>query len=565
MVQRARLDVVLVGVEDLAEVAFERVGPKGVAKRPLPRADLARKEGEGSLAPRRRGEAPERLVNVGLRGVVDGDRLLGEQGGDELRGPDALLGSIDVGERLKGDRGVLVARLVAGAPDGERRGARAPVLVEEDDLRARILQPPERQHAEQRRLAGARRPDDERVADVPDGEVQAKRRRARRAAIKVRVADAAHALEVAVDRVAGPHRREGHQVREVERMNERPANVRVDVARQAPEPRVGRVEGLVAYGEAARLDDLFNALALSPRLLEREVPHGDGRRQVPERHEVVAELLQGRVGVCRAVRGGVVDEGGLLFARLLLDQGPEALAFGPPLLSVFLNQRFGSLLVEAEVTRHPAVFGVEVVERVENARHGRRRKPRHGHRADEVVAQHGDVAGRKRHVGQKRIEIHQRLGRTHGVAMRRDRAVQVRERLVVVEHAHLGKDAGEDVGDFGDRLLKGRELPREHRALVGGAGSRVAHVKERRGARAALRGEFPGEGEVVARLVVASGLFEGSLALLVDDGGCGMRPCRARVGARFEALRFDEEAPARAQAAKGVIDAGARRDELGAE
>ena len=193
-------DAVFVRVEDLAEVALERVGAQRIAQRSLPRSDLGRQQRERPLLARRGREARERLVDAGLRAVVDRHALRRQQRGHELGGPDALGRLVDVRERLESHRRGLLARLVAGSAHGQGRGARAPVLVEDDDLRAWVLEPPERQHAEQSRLPTARRPEDECVADVADRQVQAKGRRAGGAAVEVRRADAADALEVPVVR-----------------------------------------------------------------------------------------------------------------------------------------------------------------------------------------------------------------------------------------------------------------------------------------------------------------------------------------------------------------------------
>ena len=178
-----------------------------------------------------------------------------------------------------------------------------------------------------RGLARARRANDERVADVADGEVQAKGGVARRAAIEVRSADARRPARGArFFCVAGPDAAERHEVREVQGADDRAADVGVDVPRQAPEPGVGRVEGLVLDGEAARLDDFLDPLALLRAAFEVLVPDRDGRRQVAEGDEVVAELLERRVGVGGLVGRGVVDERRLLLRGLLLDERPEALA-----------------------------------------------------------------------------------------------------------------------------------------------------------------------------------------------------------------------------------------------
>jgi hypothetical protein len=146
-----------------------------------------------------------------------------------LGGPESLGFVVDVRERLKGARGAVVARLVVGAADGERGGARRPVLVEDDDPSVRIPEELEREKAEKGALPGAGRADDQRMADVLDREVEAKRGVAAGAAMDVGGADAGHLPEVTVAVGAGPHRRDGNELRQVDRVENRAPNVRVNV------------------------------------------------------------------------------------------------------------------------------------------------------------------------------------------------------------------------------------------------------------------------------------------------------------------------------------------------
>jgi hypothetical protein len=253
------------------------------------------------------------------------------------------------------------------------------------------------------------------------------------------------------------------------------------------------------------------------------VPDGDRRGQVPKRDEIVAQLLEGGIRVGGLVRRGVVDQRRLLLAGLLLDHRPEALALGPPLSPVFLEERLGFDLVEAQVPRHPAVFGLQVIERVQHSGEGRSRKSRDRQGAEEMVPEHGHIAGRKRHVRQERIQVHRRLGRAHGMAMGRNRAVQVCERLVVIERAHVGEHPRQDVDDLGDRLLKVPEFSEQRRALVGRAAAGLVE-EEGRGARAPFGRQPPRERQVVARFVMSPRVLERSLSFPIDHRGRRVRP-----------------------------------------
>ena len=118
--------------------------------------------------------------------------LSGDEVEDELGRPVPFGAIVDARERLEGEVGGVVAGLVVGAADGEGGGARGAILVEDDDPGARVALELQRQEGEERALPRAGRADDERVADVLDGEVQAKRRVAGGAAVDVRRSDVAH-------------------------------------------------------------------------------------------------------------------------------------------------------------------------------------------------------------------------------------------------------------------------------------------------------------------------------------------------------------------------------------
>src|ERR1019366_2748463 len=116
-----------------------------------------------------------------------------------------------------------------------------------------------------------------------------------------------------------------------------------------------------------------------------------------------------------------------------------------------------------------------------------------------------------------------------------------------------------------DGLLEVVEVALERAPIVAlPRGAAVVVEEVRRAARTVGR-QAPGEGQVVARLVVGPRLFECASAFAVDRRRGRVGPSRRGVRAREKALRLDEQAPARTETPQGVVQARARRDELRVE
>src|ERR1022692_1073105 len=235
---RAEAELVAPGVEDLAEAPTARIdGVRLQGDRELG-SDKTGEHGHGALGSVGGGEAEDGVGNAvldvgGLLDVLSGQKIE-----YELRAPDALRALVDVGERLEGHRRGFVAGLVVGATDGQGGGARAAILIEDQDPGLRVALPLQGQQGKEGALAGAGRTDEEGVADVPDEEIQPEGRVAARAAVDVGGPDAAHLAEVGALAVAGPDGRDGHQLREIDRVDDRTSDVRVDVAGMTAEPGV---------------------------------------------------------------------------------------------------------------------------------------------------------------------------------------------------------------------------------------------------------------------------------------------------------------------------------------
>src|SRR3546814_11782854 len=95
-----------------------------------------------------------------------------------------------------------------------------------------------------------------------------------------------------VPRRPGPDRRQRNQVREVQGVDERLADVGVDMAWQAAEPGLDRVHRLADGGEAAAVDDALHRADLLGGTRAALVPDRDRSRQLAERDMVTAQLLQ---------------------------------------------------------------------------------------------------------------------------------------------------------------------------------------------------------------------------------------------------------------------------------
>src|SRR3546814_14225745 len=90
-------------------------------------------------------------------------------------------------------------------------------------------------------------------------------------------------VQMLVPRRPGPDRRQRNQVREVQGVDERLADVGVDMAWQAAEPGLDRVHRLADGGEAAAVDDALHRADLLGGTRAALVPDQIGRASCRER------------------------------------------------------------------------------------------------------------------------------------------------------------------------------------------------------------------------------------------------------------------------------------------
>ena len=174
------------------------------------------------------------------------------------------------------------------------------------------------------------------------------------------------------------------------------------------------------------------------------------------------------------------------------------------------------------------------------------------------VAKPGLEAACERLIGQQRVEIHRRLGNTDSMPFRRDGRMQVGQRLGIIEpraFRHESVDEVEDaVGAVGEAA---------HDLMCVNAGMFAALVEPGFGARRILgRGQIE-KGEEVAGLVMRAGFLEIGLAFGIDQRRGAVGEHAGGIGRSAVPLCLDEDGPAGAEAAKGIVEAAGDRDQLG--
>ena len=136
---------------------------------------------------------------------------------------------------------------------GERRRADRATEVEGEDLRVGVAAELQGHQRQKNRLARARRPDDQGVADIAHMKAEAEWRRTLGPREEQR-----RRLEMFIARRTGPDRRKRDHVGQVQRRDRRLTDIGVGMSRQRTEPGFDDVDGFHHAGEVATLDDLFD-------------------------------------------------------------------------------------------------------------------------------------------------------------------------------------------------------------------------------------------------------------------------------------------------------------------
>ena len=164
----------------------------------------------------------------------------------------------------------------------------------------------------------------------------------------------------------------------------------------------------------------------------------------------------------------------------------------------------------------------------------------------------------QRLVGEQRVEVHGHLGHAHAMAVGRDGGMEIGQRRAVIHPTALGHEAVEQgqhaVGAVDEAA---QQLPRVHACFL------AALVKPCLGAGGFLGRGQPEEGEEVAGHEMRARFLETGFALCIDQRRRGIGKHTVGIGRGLAALRLDEDAPAGAETAHGVVDAAGDGDQLG--
>ena len=332
-------------------------------------------------------------------------------------------------------------------------------------------------------------------------------------------------------------------------------DIRVGVSGQAAEPCINRVDALGHGGEVAALNDLLDQAQLLVGKARVGIPYGDGRRDVGHARHVRPKLLQRHVGVERLVGGVGVHKRGRLVGHHLFQNRGDALALGEP-LATDAGQQPGRIgLVEQDRARAPPVGERQPVHFVEQARRRRGRESHDGQHAQMCVAKARLQPAGQRLVGKQRVEVHGHLGHADAVPVGRDGGMEIGQRRAVIQPTALRHEAVEQgqhaVGAVDEAA---QDFPRVHPRFL------PALVEPCLSAGGFLGRGQPEEGEEVAGHEMRARFLETGLTLGIDQRRRGIGKGAVGIGGGFAALRLDEDAPAGAEAAHGIVDAAGDGD-----
>ena len=342
-----------------------------------------------------------------------------------------------------------------------------------------------------------------------------------------------------VARRSRPNARQRHKVCQIQRVDDRLPDVRVNVTGQARKPRLDRVDALADASEAQSVDDALDGANLLLDAAPALIGEGDRRGEIAERNMIAAKRLQRQVGVDQLVIGVAVEKLGGLVVNHLAQYRRHRLALVEP-LAPELGQRLGGVgLVERKESRHPAVAEILVIERVENPRPTDIRETEDGQRPQMFSAEHRFEAAGQRRVGKQPVEIHRRLGDCDVMAARRDRAVKKGQRLAVVERAHLRHETGKQVQravGFGDEA--GERLPPV-------AALHIVTALDQRPARGVglVGRRQERQRRMVAALEMRIGILERRAPLFVDQPRRRIGKVAARIAERLTTFGLEVKRP----------------------
>ena len=329
---------------------------------------------------------------------------------------------MNAGPRVGAD---LVVRSAARGTEHVERVA----LVKREDVRVGIAEMLREQERQQRRFAAAGRSDDQRMADVADVEVQTKRRCAR--GRRVRERRAVRRIERArLLRESRPDGRERQQIGEVERVQQRSADIRNAVAGQRPQERLDGVDVFDARTETGVMDRLEHVARRGIDELGVLIHQHDDARVVAELHRTARRIGQRGNGIGRH-RVGVGIDVRRRGAGLLAHEVAQALALLPPARAVAVDPLLRGRRVKQNEAGRPPVAERQAVEEVEDARIALRRKAGDRDRANVAAADARAQAPEEVLRAKDRVEVHRNRRQVDRMVLAGETDHQVAEQLVV--------------------------------------------------------------------------------------------------------------------------------------
>ena len=285
----------------------------------------------------------------------------------------------------------------------------------------------------------------------------------------------------------------------------------------------------------------------------RPVPHGHARGDVPERNQVLAQLLQRPIRVGGLHVGIRIDQRRFLTEDDLLQHGQHRLPLGEPLPPAAPELALRFVLPEDEEPGHPPVGERKVVEVVQQPGAREVREPEHGQGAEVEVSQRGFDAAGKRRIGQDCIQVRRNPRYRDAPVRRGNRAMQVGEG-VLVRHRRQARHhvPQEHEGTVGP-CLKVLEVrpPGDRPAGIGGGALHQGFRRPRPG----IGGRQVGERQPEQRLEMTAPPGKFPAPFIVDQLREAIGKRAARVTPGWNAFGVEVQGPAGPEPPQHVVDA----------
>ena len=299
-------------------------------------------------------------------------------------------------------------------------------------------------------------------------------------------------------------------------MQDRLADIGIDLPRQRPKPGFDGVQRLADRREPAPIDHALHGACALFDFFTRGPHQGQRGRDIAIGDKIRAEFLQRCIGIGGLVVGIIVEKCGLFVEQCLPQDRADGFPLRKPVSPLLGEELFGLGLVHRDVSRCPAIGEAKPVEFIQHAGQCRGRKAQQGQRREVRLANPRLQPACKTLISQHGIKEDRQFGNRYGMPLRRDAGVQIGKRLFIRERMDLIQGRRKKIEHLRGACLEMFEplAPVLTIPLLGPLDQRLLGPARRIGRRE------PEQSEIIGALELGAGLFGGCASFLLNQPGC---------------------------------------------